>query len=155
MAARLTDHKFVVALTPFTSESLEQSANLLLPIGTFAETSGTYVNCEGSWQSFSGIAKPVGEARPGWKVLRVIGNLLDAEGFDYPSSEEVRDELIDSVGDLTPDNTYRGTTAIQTDMVADDPAKAVDVPIYQVDGLVRRAAALQLTPDALRIKDQS
>ena len=155
VAARLTDHKFVVALTPFTSESLEKSANLLLPIGTFAETSGTYVNCEGSWQSFSGIAKPVGEARPGWKVLRVIGNLLDAEGFDYPSSEEVRDELIDSVGDFTPDNTYRGTTAIETDMVADDPAKAVDVPIYQVDGLVRRAAALQLTPDALRIKDQS
>ena len=63
--------------------------------------------------------------------------------------------MIDSVGDLTPDNTYRGTTAIETDMVADDPAKAVDVPIYQVDGLVRRAAALQLTPDALRIKDQS
>ena len=68
-------------------------AHVLLPIGTFAETSGTYVNLEGLWQSFAGAAKPLGEARPGWKVLRVLGNLLRSADFDYQSSEEVREEL--------------------------------------------------------------
>ena len=74
---KLAAKKFVVALTPFTSDSLERSANLMLPIGTFAETSGTYVNCEGRRQSFAGIVEPRGDARPAWKVLRVLGNLLD------------------------------------------------------------------------------
>ena len=61
----------------------------MLPMGTFAETSGTYVNCEGRWQSQAGAATPVGEARPGWKILRVLGNLLNLAGFEYQSSEEV------------------------------------------------------------------
>src|SRR5205807_2961201 len=65
-------------------------ARVLLPMGTFAETSGTYVNCEGLWQSHPGAAAPVGEARPGWKVLRVLGNLLGLEGFDYQSRSEER-----------------------------------------------------------------
>ena len=68
-------------------------ANVLLPIGTFVETSGTYVNLEGLWQSFAGAAKPLGESRPGWKVLRVLGNLAGVADFDYQSSEEVREEL--------------------------------------------------------------
>ena len=59
----------------------------------FAETSGTWVNVEGRWQSVPGAARPAGEARPAWKVLRVLGNLLGLHGFDYLSSEEVRDEL--------------------------------------------------------------
>ena len=63
---KLSRQKFVVALTPFLSEALLEAADLLLPIGTFAETSGTYVNVEGTWQSFGG------EARPAWKVLRVL-----------------------------------------------------------------------------------
>ncbi len=54
---------------------------MLLPAGTFAETSGTYVNLEGRWQSFGGAARPVGAARPAWKILRVLGNLLDLPGF--------------------------------------------------------------------------
>jgi NADH-quinone oxidoreductase subunit G len=152
---RLSDHKFVVAMTPFGGASLEQTANLMLPIGTFAETSGTFVNCECSWQSFVGIAKPVGEARPGWKVLRVLGNLLEADGFEYVSSEEVRDELAGMIGEVSPDNAYKGTSAIAAPNGADDPAKTVDVPIYEVDALVRRAAALQLTPEALRARDAS
>ncbi len=153
--SRLAAHNFAVALTPFSSASLERSANLMLPIGTFAETSGTFVNCEGNWQSFAGIANPVGEARPGWKVLRVLGNLLDAEGFEYLSTEEIRDELACIVGEISPDNAYKGASAIAAPNGADDPAKAIDVPIYRVDALVRRAAALQLTPEALRVRDAS
>ncbi|HXY76835.1 MAG TPA: NADH-quinone oxidoreductase subunit NuoG, partial [Steroidobacteraceae bacterium] len=85
--------EFVVALTPFVSEELKSVAHLMLPIGTFAESSGTYVNGEGLWQSQSGAALPVGEARPLWKVLRVLGNLLNLEAFDYESSEEVLGEV--------------------------------------------------------------
>ena len=76
-----------------SSDQLREIAHVLLPIGTFAETSGTSVNLEGQWQSQSGAAQPVGEARPVWKVLRVLGNLLNLEGFEYQSSEDVREEL--------------------------------------------------------------
>src|SRR2546429_104316 len=72
----LAKAELVVAVTPFASEEAKRIARVLLPMGTFAETSGTYVNCEGLWQSHPGAAAPVGEARPGWKVLRVLGNLL-------------------------------------------------------------------------------
>jgi NADH-quinone oxidoreductase subunit G len=147
---KLAAKKFVVALTPFTGDSLERSANLMLPIGTFAETSGTYVNCEGRRQSFAGIATPVGEARPGWKVLRVIGNLLDAEGFDYVTSEDVRDEVFAELGSISPDNGYKGTKALAHVNGADEPGDDVDVPIYEIDAVVRRAAALQMTPEAKR-----
>jgi NADH-quinone oxidoreductase subunit G len=146
----LESQKFVAAFTPYVSDSLERSADLLLPIGTFAESAGTFVNCEGRWQSFSGIASPVGEARPGWKVLRVLGNLLDASGFDYDTSEEVRDELVAALGEITPDNSYAGKKAFALVNGADSPAEQLDVPIYQVDAVVRRASALQLTPEAKR-----
>ena len=64
-----------MAATPYADDTLKSVAHVLLPISTFVETSGTYVNLEGLWQSFAGAAKPLGEARPGWKVLRVLGNL--------------------------------------------------------------------------------
>ena len=104
--------KFVIALTPFVSEALLECADLLLPIGTFAETSGTYVNVEGTWQSFAGVANPVGEARPTWKVLRVLGNLLDAPGFDYVTSEDVRDEFVAQLGEVSTSNAYEGNGPI-------------------------------------------
>jgi NADH-quinone oxidoreductase subunit G len=85
--------RFVVAATPFVSDELKSVAHVLLPVGTFAETSGTFVNLEGQWQSFAGAVQPVGQSRPGWKVLRVLGNLLNLPGFEALSSEEVRDAL--------------------------------------------------------------
>ena len=150
-AVRLAGHRFVAALTAYRSDALESAANLMLPLGTFAETSGTYINCEARWQSFAGIANPVGAARPGWKVLRVLGNLLEADGFDYMSSEQIRDEFTALVGSCTPDNAYRGTSAVAAVNGADAPGSDIDVPIYQVDPVVRRAAALQLTPEAKRV----
>ena len=147
---KLAAQKFVAALTPYQTEALEASADLLLPVGTFAETSGTFVNCEARWQSFSGVANPVGEARPAWKVLRVLGNLLDASDFDYQSSEEVRDELAAALDEITLDNSYKGEKAIAGVNGADAAAEQIDVPIYQVDGVVRRSTALQLTPEAKR-----
>jgi NADH-quinone oxidoreductase subunit G len=151
-AQKLGRQGFVVALTPFVSDGLLESADLLLPIGTYAETSGTYVNVAGDWQSFMGVAAPVGQARPAWKVLRVLGNLLDAPDFDYVSSEEVRDEIAGLVGDneiqvSTP--TSPGELLLNG---ADDPAGDLDVPMYSVDGLVRRAHALQRTAAARRAR---
>jgi len=147
---KLAGQKFVAALTSFDSEALQEAADLLLPIGTFAESAGTYVNCEGRWQSFNGIANPIAEARPGWKVLRVLGNLLDADNFDYQTSEEIRDELAGLLGDMQPDNQYTGKKAIGKVDGADDPAARIDIPIYDTDAMVRRATALQLTPEAQR-----
>jgi len=147
---KLAGQKFVAALTSYSSDALQEAADLLLPIGTFAESAGTYVNCEGRWQSFNGIANPVGEARPGWKVLRVLGNLLDVDNFDYQTSEEIRDELAELLGDIQPDNDYAGKKSIGKINGADDPAARIDIPIYDTDAIVRRATALQLTPEARR-----
>jgi NADH-quinone oxidoreductase subunit G len=146
----LAEQKFVAALTPYASESLEASADLMLPIGTFAETAGTFVNCELRWQSFTGVANPVGESRPGWKVLRVLGNLLGAEGFDYGTSEEVREEIAAQVGEVQSGQVYAGTKMLAKVNGEDAPSEQIDVPMYEIDGVVRRATALQLTPEALR-----
>ena len=144
---------FTVALTPFISDALSYSADLLLPVGTFAETSGTYVNVAGTWQSFPGIANPVGEARPTWKVLRVIGNLVDASGFEYVTSEEIRDEIAAKLSESELDNSYAGGARIVQPNGEDAPDEDIDVPIYSVDALVRRATALQLTAEAQRARD--
>ncbi len=147
--SKLANHHFVAAFTSYESAGLREAADLLLPIGTFAETAGTYINCEGRWQSFTGVANPVGEARPGWKVLRVLGNLLDLDGFDYQTSEDVRDELQQAVGDASS-NGYAGQQPLARVNGADAPGAQLDVPMYAIDPLVRRATALQLTPEARR-----
>jgi NADH-quinone oxidoreductase subunit G len=136
--------ELVVAVTPFASEEMKAVAHVLLPMGTFVETSGTYVNCEGLWQSQSGAAAPVGEARPGWKVLRVLGNLCALAGFDYQSSEEVRHELQGQCAELSAAG-YEGSHAVAAAPAGADEAGLVDVPMYQTDALVRRAPSLQRT----------
>jgi NADH-quinone oxidoreductase subunit G len=151
--AMLARAELVVAITPFASEELRRVAHVMLPMGTFAETSGTYVNCEGLWQSQSGAALPVGEARPGWKILRVLGNLLNLEGFDYESSEGVLQDVRTACEAVVP-APYQGTHAVTaltrsgTGARAGDTAAGtalIDVPMYQVDALVRRSPSLQKT----------
>jgi NADH-quinone oxidoreductase subunit G len=146
---RLRKQGYVIALTPFDSAPLREAADLLLPIGTSFETSGTFVNVEGRWQSFAGIANPVGQARPAWKILRVLGNLIEAQGFDYLSTEEIRDELQAKLGEIVP-QSYSGNTRPGKLNGEDAPGEEIDTPIYSVDSLVRRAAALQMTVAARR-----
>ena len=150
----LSQQKFVAAFTPYKTYALETCADLLLPIGTFAETSGTFVNCEGRWQSFAGVANPVGEARPGWKVLRVLANLLDVADSDYQTSLEILDELKKLLGEIAPDNSARHENALAKAKSHGDAVDGIDVPIYQVDSIVRRAVALQLTPAARRSRGE-
>jgi NADH-quinone oxidoreductase subunit G len=116
-------------------------ARLLLPMGSFAETSGSYVNVEGRWQEFQGCARPVGESRPGWKILRVLGNLLGLEGFDYESSAGVLAQLREAAGAATYDGRFRTSRAPGGGRGGESAA----LPIYGVDAIVRRAPALQKT----------
>jgi NADH-quinone oxidoreductase subunit G len=136
---------YVVAATPFVTDELKAVAHVLLPIGTFAETSGTYVNLEGQWQSFAGAAQPVGESRPGWKLLRVLGNLLGLEGFAEESSEQVRDALR-----VLVERTAAPVSAGNVPVAGATPASisVADVPLYQNDSIVRRAVSLQRTREA-------
>jgi NADH-quinone oxidoreductase subunit G len=140
-AATLKAARFVGAVTSYVSPLMLECAHVLLPAAAFAESSGTYVNLEGRWQSFAGAARAPGTARPAWKILRVLGNLLDLAGFDYQSSEQVRDELRAAVDAAVPRSYAGGFTP--------GPAGAVeplhDVPMYQIDPLLRRAMDLQLT----------
>ncbi len=147
---KLANRSFVVALTPYFSEAMQEAADLVLPIGTFAESSGTYVNVAGTWQSFDGAANPVGEARPAWKVLRVLGNLLGVDGFDYMSSKDVLNECVDRLGNVLPDNSWSGSDRVKRPNGSGSPAFEVDIPMYSVDGLLRRADSLQMTPEAKR-----
>ncbi len=140
--------EFVVALSAYRAPSLEMAADVILPIAAFPETSGTYVNAAGDWQSFAGAAPPPGEARPGWKVLRVLANLMDVEGFEQVSSEEVLTEVRAAVGDLTPDNVLSGEPVTEIAFGASELERVGDVSIYGSDAIVRRARALQATADA-------
>ncbi|HEY2809173.1 MAG TPA: NADH-quinone oxidoreductase subunit NuoG [Steroidobacteraceae bacterium] len=141
---KLAKAEFIVAITPFASAEIKAVAHLMLPMGTFAETSGTYVNCSGLWQSQAGAAAPVGEARPGWKILRVLGNLLNLPGFEYQSSEEVLSEVRERCAQVVPAG-YQGTHAVNGAAGADAAAGLVDLPMYQADAVVRRAPSLQRT----------
>ncbi|MEZ5566112.1 MAG: NADH-quinone oxidoreductase subunit NuoG [Gammaproteobacteria bacterium] len=146
--AAIAKSQFVVALTPYLSPALEAHADIVLPVGTFAETAGTFVNCEGRWQSFNGVATPVGESRPAWKVLRVLGNLLQVPEFEFNTAQEVRTVVEGLVTIAEPDNTVP-VTAIPP---ATDPSgielHELDIPMYSLDGILRRSPGLQDTAEA-------
>ena len=144
----LDQAEFVVACATHLSASLEQRADIMLPIAAFAETSGTLVNAGMTWQSFQGAVAPPGEARPGWKLLRVLGNLLDLSGFEQVSSADVLEELRGFCDGLKPSNRPRGDLKVAPRGAADGLARIGNLPIYAVDALVRRAPALQSTADA-------
>ena len=134
----------MVAITPYASDEARAIASVILPSAVFAETSGTWVNVEGLWQSVAGAAKPAGEARPGWKILRVLGNLLGLAGFDYVSSEDVRDELQRELA-AAAGQAATATAFAPGRLAAFDSTR--DVAIYDVDAVVRRSAPLQATAE--------
>ena len=138
----------VVALTAFRDAAVD-NADVLLPIAAFTETAGSFVNAEGRLQAFHGVVKPLGDARPAWKVLRVLGNLLGLSGFEFETVEEVRAEALGDVSTLAQRLDNRSSLAAVTLPARDAGLQRVaDVPIYATDMMVRRAAPLQLTADA-------
>jgi NADH-quinone oxidoreductase subunit G len=136
----------VVAFTPYVTEELLDVADILLPIGTFAETAGTFVNAEGRWQSFDAAADPVAESRPGWRVLRVLGNELELPSCEYRTPSDVAAELVRELGGAALEasaTAYRGSFGVAAGPASE--ARDLEVPIYAVDAVVRRSAALQQT----------
>ncbi len=139
--------ELVIALTAFKGAA-PNYAHVILPVAAFAETEGAYVNMEGRLQTFKAAVKPLGEARPGWKVLRVLGNLLGLPDFDYTRAEDVRAAALpaDEAGlRARLDNTApQGEPSIAASSAGLE--RLGETPIYQADSLVRRAPALQATP---------
>ena len=137
--AALDTAEMVVTLSPFKANMA--FSDVLLPIAPFTETSGSFVNAEGRLQSFHAVVKPRGETRPAWKVLRVLGNLLDVPGFNFETSQEVLAKATAQPLQLS--------NAIRADVrLGGSVSEPVVAAIYQLDGIVRRAASLQQTADA-------
>jgi NADH-quinone oxidoreductase subunit G len=143
--AALKQARMVVTLSPFMAN--EAISDVLLPIAPFTETPGTFINAEGRVQHFHAVVKPLGETRPAWKVLRVLANLLQLPGFDFESTADV----LKQVPGLQASSLQPGLLSNHCSAAIDlEPAQAEPVVarIYELDSIVRRAPALQMTADA-------
>jgi len=145
--ASLQSADTVIVLSAYKNKALDY-ADVLLPIAPFTETSGTFISTEGRVQSFKGAVKPLGEARPAWKVLRVLGNLLKVDGFDFDTSEAVRDEALKGVDVSAKLNNAIAGVEVKIASSVSGMQRVSDVPIYATDAIVRRSAPLQATADA-------
>jgi NADH-quinone oxidoreductase subunit G len=143
--AALRDAQFAVALTSYRSAA-ESWANVMLPVAPFTETSGTFVNAQGLAQSFKGTVAPFMQTRPAWKVLRVLGNVLQLSGFDDETSESVRDAAL--AGGIEGRLSNRIKAAPGTGEAVTGLERVADVPIYRTDAMVRRSAPLQAAPSS-------
>ena len=148
-AEALAQAEMVVTLSPFKTNM--EFSDVLLPIAPFTETSGSFVNAEGRLQSFHAVVRPLGETRPAWKVLRVLANLLDLQGFDFETSQDVLSKATGALSgqvQSVPAGMLDNSTKAAPQAVASGAADPVVASIYQLDGLVRRSTSLQLTADA-------
>ncbi len=144
----LRSAEFVVALSSYRGQ-LAEHVDVMLPLAPFTETSGTFINCEGRSQSFNGVVRPLGDTRPGWKVLRVLGNLLGVEGFEYDQSEAVRDAACGTASVASKLGNGIEGVSVGLKPVADSGLQRLaDVPVYFSDPVVRRAESLQQSRDA-------
>jgi NADH-quinone oxidoreductase subunit G len=148
--------ELVVMITSYKSHAILQGgyADVLLPAAPFTETSGTFINAEGRVQSFNGVVAPLGETRPAWKILRVLGNILEVDGFDHDTPEQVRAEILPDPSDVTArlDNHLKRFPFDDIGPLDEAAGSGIqrigEVPIYQADPIVRRAESLQRTRDA-------
>ena len=145
----VNDADFVISMTPYVTDEMKVYADVLLPVSPSSETSGTYVNAEGRWQSFAGAVTPLAETRPAWKVLRVLGNIFELDGFDYITSEDVRDEAQQHAGKMEASNKMAWRCPATLAKQVEGINRIGLLPIYAVDSVVRRSGAFQQTTDAL------
>jgi len=142
----LKDSECVVVLSAFAEGEMMEYANILLPTATFTETSGTFISIEGNWQTFRAAVSAKGEARPAWKILRVLGNLFGLPSFDYNSSEDVKLKVLKKYEASTDAHVGHLHNPEQLEQGGELP-KALS--LYDSDSLVRRARCLQQTPQGL------
>ncbi|MCW5575690.1 MAG: molybdopterin-dependent oxidoreductase, partial [Burkholderiales bacterium] len=145
--AAMKQAELVVALSPFQHGATEY-AHVLLPVAPFTETAGSFVSTEGRVQSFNGVVKPLGETRPAWKVLRVLGNLLDLSGFEHDGADDVQREALHGKTEIFNKNNNLQFSVAALPDAAGGIARIAEVPIYAADALARRAPSLQKTRDA-------
>ncbi len=138
----------VVAISAYLSDGLKQVADVVLPAATFTETFGTYVNATGNWQSTRGATNPPGDARPAWKIFRVLASELELDGFEYNSPEDITRELQASCGGIQLGNLtdFSSAPAFAAAREA-DLLRAGETPIYATDPVVRRSQPLQKSLD--------
>lgn len=134
--------EFVVVLSAWQDDSIEDYANVILPMGPYAETSGTYINVDKLWQTVKGALVPPGEARPAWKILRVLANLLHVDGFEYASTDDVLNELKTLVG-MMHETNFKAFYPESLPAIRDELVRVGEWPLYRVDGMVRHAMELQ------------
>ena len=153
LARALKQAEFIVSFSPFVNAA-EGYAHVMLPIAPYTETAGSLVSAEGRLQSFNPVVQPLGETRPGWKVLRVLGNLFELQGFDYQSTAEIRTEAFaalggaDQIGARLSASSSLALPAQLPTRAAPAVERFAPVPIYSSDAIVRRAPSLQRTRDA-------
>jgi len=145
----LQQASLVVSMTSFVTDKIRAYSDVILPIAPFSETSGTFIGIDKQWQSFAGAVNAKGDCRPGWKVLRVLGNMANLRGFDYVSSTDIRDEVQDQLSlcssrheNYIPDNLHSESELMLIS----------EVPMYQTDAVLRRSSALQQTPENQQAK---
>ncbi len=148
----LAQAESVVALTMYKNPLLLQYAKVILPVTPFTETAGTFVNVSGEWQRFTGVVQPLGEARPAWKVLRVLGNLFHCEGFDYESAHEISEQLKTQPchPDLCHSREGGNPSQIDSRLRGNDTgsrkiSRIGEIPLYAGDSMQRHAKSLQAT----------
>ena len=147
--ASLQQASFVISMNSYVTDEMLAYSDVILPVASFAETSGTFVGVDGQWQSFSGAVSAKGESRPGWKILRVLGNVAKLKNFDYVSSQDVRDDVQDQ---LNLASSSENTLFIPQDLDAKSDLMLVsEVPAYQCDSVTRRSSALQNTVENHRV----
>jgi len=146
----INEADFVISLNSFVNESIKATADVILPIALNAETSGTYINAEGTWQSFDAAVTPLGDTKPGWKVLRVLGNLFDMNGFDYVTSDDVLNEVKSMARISSTATTATYSTGSLPSESNGTLQRVGYLPIYTVDGQLRRAQPLQDTTDVMQ-----
>ena len=145
--AAMQQAELVVALSPFQHHAAEY-AHVLLPVAPFTETAGTFINTEGRVQTFTGVVKPLGETRPAWKVLRVLGNLLGLAGFEHDSAEDAQREALHGKAEIFNKNNKLQYKPGVLAAAAGGLARIAEVPIHAADALARRAPSLQQARDA-------
>ena len=146
--AAMKQAELVVVLSAYQTSATEY-AQVLLPIAPFTETAGTFINTEGRAQSFQGVVQPLGETRPAWKVLRVLGNLLGLAGFDQQSADDVRVEALGEDNKNINKNNNLSSSPLGAVSAAAGLQRIAETPIYAADAIARRAPSLQKTRDGL------
>lgn len=135
--------EFVVRLSAYEHDSMHDYADVILPIAPYAETSGTYINIDNTWQTVKGAMLPFGESRPAWKVLRVLGNLLHCKKFDYTSTEDILEEVKEAVS-MTMEHEYEPYYPESLPVINQSLVRVGEWPLYRIDAITRNAKELQL-----------